>query len=265
MTVLKPYQVAKGLIDLMKLQDADQVLSMYKNLIDKNTFGTFEVSTRLLSDVPRFLQVQDDAFVQEYLVYANQAGKNMVDKVPGNVRALEFYGSFLLRVGDAQQAIQYLEKARELAPNRQNNLYTLGFSYVSANQYAKALEIFKHAYEVAPKNTKAKNYYGAALLLNGDKKGLELIEGYSYQDPFFLSVFNKTGQYKESIKIIERQLKDSPTNHQLRVSLAVTYLFDGQRTKAIEILQQVIKDVPEFKKQGTYLIQEIQAGRNPVK
>src|SRR5690606_7855656 len=199
--------------------------------------------------------------------YMNLVQKTAEDSLaanPKNLRALEFYGNFLVQSGNNTEAVRVLEKARELSPNRQNNLYALGIAYLNSNQHEKALEVFKYAYEVAPSNDKARTYYGAALLSAGDLLQPELLEGYSYKDPFIFSVFSQVGYHKELIKILTARINDNPTNYQLKLSLAVAYLLDGQRTKAVEAIKEIQEAVPDFKQQGDYLIKEIQAGRNPI-
>jgi O-antigen ligase/tetratricopeptide (TPR) repeat protein len=262
--IVKPFQVAKGLITVLTYKDAYKILEDYEKIFAKNTFGNFEATSRLLSDSSTFTQVQNPEFVKTYLDFAFRAGDQMIKDNPGNVRALEFVGAFMLQQGQLPRAIEVLEQARVYAPNRHNNLYTLGYAYINNKEFDKAKEVFEHAYNLKPDVVKARTYYGGVLLLMGDKKGSELIQGYNPNDSFFLSVFNKTKQYKEAIKIQEEQIKNQPENYQLQVSLAITYLFDGQRTKSIELIREVIKKVPEFKGQGEFLIKEIQAGRNPA-
>jgi tetratricopeptide (TPR) repeat protein len=261
--IAKPYIVGKDLIVALSSQDADDVLNRYEKLIQTDTFGKFEVTTRFLSSIQGFVRLDDPEIIKRYLELANKAGEQSVADAPGSVRALEFYGSFLLQTGDYPRAVEMLEQARALSPDRQNNLYALGFAYIRTGQQDKALEVFKHAYDVAPQNDKARRYYGAMLILSGDKKGNELVEGYDAADPFFLSVFNQAKQHKEIIKILEAQVAAQPTNYQLQVSLAMANLNAGNKAVAITLIQGVIKAVPEFKKQGDGLIAEIRAGRNP--
>lgn len=263
--IVKPYQVARAMISVYKTQDAEVILSSYEKIFAKNTFGTFEAVTRFLSDAPNFLKVNDPEFQKRYMIAAQRAGEKSVADAPQSVRALEFYGNFLLMTGNTKEAIVVLERAREISPDRQNNLYVLGFAYVNDGQYDKGLEIFKHAYEVAPENLKAKNYYGGALLLAGDKTGDEFVGGYLHTDPFLLSVFAKTGRYKEVVNMLEQQVAEQPTNYQLRVSLATAHLKAGNRAKSVEIMRTVIANVPAFKEQGEYFIKEVLAGRNPAK
>jgi O-antigen ligase/tetratricopeptide (TPR) repeat protein len=262
-TIVKPLQAGTQLIETLTQKDPAISLAIYKDIFEQNSFATVEAGIRLFSDASRYAQADD---VQVFSTYKQIAESLSSDfKLTNDVRRLETYGIFLLQMKDIDQAIEVLEKARTLAPNRQNNLYTLGITYLNAGEFDKAKEVFKHAYEVLPENDKARTYYGAILLATGDVKGKELIQGYNYKDSFFISMFAQSKQYKEIIKIREQIKKDEPNNYQNQVSLAVAYYLDKQPAKAIALIREVQKVVPEFKGQGDYLIKEIQAGRSIAK
>lgn len=262
-TIIKPLFVANNLIDALSQKDPNTSLDIYEKIINKDTFGNTEIGIRLMTEAQRYVSTNNPAIIQRYIDLVAKLGGEF--EKTDDVRRLETYGGFLMQVGDVESSIRVLEKARSLSPDRQNNLHTLGMTYINANNLEKAKEVFKHAYEVQKENNKARTYYGAVLLLSGDKSGDELISGYSYKDSFFLSVFSRLKQYKEIIKIREQIKKDNPTDYQNQVSLAVAYYLDKQTIRAVGIIKEVQKVVPEFKEQGDYLVKEMQAGRNIVK
>ncbi len=264
-TVIKPLSASRELITVFSQKDAYKVLDIYKSILEKNSFGSDETTIRLLSEANNFMKVDNAEFQKAYLDFSTKAGEEMIVRGPDDVRRLETYGTYLYQVGDISKSISILEKAQTLAPNRHNNLYTLGFAYIENKQLDKAMEVFKHAYEQLPENETARTYYGAVLLLSGDTKGKDFIGNYSYKNPIFLLAFGKTKQYKEVIKIREQFKSDNPTDYQNQVSLAVAYVLDKQPAKAIQILREVQKAVPEFKAQGDALIRDIQTGKSIVK
>lgn len=260
-TVVLPYFAAKDLLDTMRPIAPEEVISTYQNIFSKNSFGIHEAGLRYVGLVSGIKRLDSEELTKQYIEHATQVGESLVSKKPDDVRFLEVYGAFLLQVENYPRAIEVLTHARDLAPNRQNNLYDLGFVYIKTKEYDKALEVFKHAYEIYPQNDKARQYYGAALLLAGDQKGKELIQGYSYKDPFFFSTFLNLKQYDEAVKIREKIIIENPTDYQSYVSLAVAYVLNNQRAKAIETIRFVQSKVPEFKGQGDQLIRDIQAGK----
>ena len=257
-TIIKPARAAQGLILAFKEKEPTQILDVYKKIYEENSFGVTEAGIRLISDSRAFAQSKDQTVLEDYLQTASLYGIDFVNS--DDVRRLESYGSFLLQTGNIPQSIQVLEKAQRLAPDRQNNLYVLAIAYINNNEIQKAKDVLEHAYRILPENDKARTYYGAVLLVSGDKNYKEFLEGYDYQDPFFMSMFAQAGQYKEVIKIREQIKKDNPTDYQNQVSLAVAYSLDKQVAKAIQIIREVQKALPEFKAQGDYLIGQLQTG-----
>jgi tetratricopeptide (TPR) repeat protein len=262
-TIVKPLQAGAQLVDTLKQKDPLVALDIYKDIFAKNSFADVEAGIRLFSEVSTYARSDDSKIIDTYTEVASIIAPEF--KKTDDVRRLETYGTFLLQIGSIKESIEVLEKARTLAPDRQNNLYTLGIAYLNAKDIEKAKEVFKHAYEVLPENDKARTYYGAVLLATGDVKGKELIQGYDYTDSFFISMFSQAKQYKEVIKIREQLKKDNPDNYQNQVSLAVAYYLDKQTAKAVALIREVQKAVPEFKGQGDYLIKEMWAGRSITK
>ncbi|MEN9921120.1 MAG: hypothetical protein RLZZ517_98 [Candidatus Parcubacteria bacterium] len=262
-TIVKPIIVARNLIQVFSEKDISKALAMYETIENKKTFGTTEAGIRLMADIGRYAQTEDQKNLQKYVQLVNKFGDQFINS--GDVRRMEAYGTFLLQIGDIKKSIEVLEKAKNLAPDRQNNLYVLGIAYISNQQMDKAIETFEHAYKVLPENDKARTYYGAVLYVAGKPEGKELMKGYSYKDTFFLTIFSRGKRYDEVIKIRELLAKDNPTDYQGKINLAVAYYLNKQPAKAIVIIKEVQKAVPQFVEQGNYLIKEIQAGRSIVK
>jgi len=77
------------------------------------------------------------------------------------------------------------------------------------------------------------------------------------------TAYLRVGNFAKVRDILTLVLEGDPENTQLRLTLASMHLNLGNRSKAIEELQKIIKIQPDFKEQGEYLIKEIRAGRNP--
>ena len=59
------------------------------------------------------------------------------------------------------------------------------------------------------------------------------------------------------------ELAPEPNDAQTQVQLAAAYLSAGRRTDAVAALQKAEALNPDFKQQGDYYIQQIEAGKNP--
>jgi tetratricopeptide (TPR) repeat protein len=81
-------------------------------------------------------------------------------------------GTFYSYYGLFDDALKYTLRASELSPNKQSILYQLGNLYLQKQDYAKALEIFKRAYEIEVRNDDAFMYLQNILLFLQARKKL---------------------------------------------------------------------------------------------
>ncbi|HEY4517414.1 MAG TPA: tetratricopeptide repeat protein, partial [Candidatus Paceibacterota bacterium] len=121
---------------------------------------------------------------------------------------------------------------------------------------------------LAPQNNDARVIYAAGAIYVGDSQLLNtlLTEGDGptlTSDPRLIQAYIRVGQFAQARTLLEKKISLNPQDWQSHLSLAGVYLQLGERQKAITEIQQVITLNTEFKAQGEYLIQEIQAGRNP--
>jgi len=262
--IIKPYNVGQNLIAALTSNDAELSLKKAQDILDANTFGTSESVIRILAEHSRFTSVSNPEFIKEYIDLATFSGEQMIADFPQNVRVMEAYAGFLLKQNRYDRAIEVLERAQELAPNRHNNIYLLVSAYFATEQYEKAKEVLESLLSTKPDIEKVRVYYGTTLLLTGDQSGNDYLGEYDYRDPFYLQIFNLTKKYDQVVVILEKRIEDEPTNYQLQISLAVAYVYVKEPAKAIVVIQNVIKQLPEFEGQGNSLIKEIRAGRNPA-
>ena len=135
--------------------------------------------------------------------------------------------TFLMRNGDAKQAIEVYQKAIK---NKQRTLFfteepsvynNLGQAYLYAGEYALAVENFKKAIEMAP----------------------DTVEGY----------VNLTTAYLQQNLAVEareaclRTLETFPQAAPLHYNLACAYALEGESQKAVDSLTQAVNLNPELK------------------
>lgn len=144
--------------------------ALFREALAYDSFGTSETREQLaqmsLNSVERgkeIVGVQRDllTFTANELILQAQ-------KLPHDARYQLFTGSFFSRVGQFDQAILYLEKARELSPKKQTILFELGSAYYNKGDRAKAEEVFRKAYELAPEYGEAKDLYLRISTENGN-------------------------------------------------------------------------------------------------
>ncbi len=105
----------------------------------------------------------------EFYAFAKTAVAKEAELNPDYAKAQMIAGSFFSTTGGGEESLRYLERARELAPNKQEVYFELGAAYLNSNQPEKALAIFRHAYEMAPGNQEAGLIYLIGSIYAGDR------------------------------------------------------------------------------------------------
>ena len=135
--------------------------------------------------------------------------------------------TFLMRNGEAEQAIEVYQKAiknkrRTLFFTEEPSVYNnLGQAYLYAEEYAPAVENFKKAIEMAP----------------------DTVEGYVNLTTAYL----RQNLAVEAREACLRALETFPQTAPLHYNLACAYALDGESQKAVDSLTQAVNLNPELK------------------
>lgn len=152
-------------------------LDLFKDTLSYDSFGTSETREQLgqlaMNGFDRSKEVSD--VQKQFMVLSGSELEKQAADLPQDARYQVFAGSYLSRMGDMEKALGYLEKASELSPNKQTILFELGSAYYSNKNFAKAEEIFKKAFELAPEYSQAESYYLQILTQNGKRAEAEKI------------------------------------------------------------------------------------------
>lgn len=149
--------LSTGLIGRREIKE--QAVSMSYNIfaIDEKKLSAGDAS-RLLEEKKKWFDL-----------VTNLASED-VARYPNDLRVLELYGNFYLRLGDVQNAEKLLTKASELAPKRQRTSFMLIQMYLIKGDNKKAYEISKATYELAPAYDLARKTYVLLALREGEKE-----------------------------------------------------------------------------------------------
>lgn len=134
---------------------AEQVISQYKKMIednpkDLNSYLRLGYIYETRSIVP-FINEYDEAleyYLKALALDAVSESKNRAIYVYLNTRA----GSIYYQMKDYSQAIEYLEKAKEMSPQNVEAYYYLGLSYDKIGKTEKARECLSRVIELAPQS-----------------------------------------------------------------------------------------------------------------
>jgi tetratricopeptide (TPR) repeat protein len=161
---------------------------------------------------------------------------------PESPATLRYLGHALFRIKRPKEAMNFIRKAIDLAPDDKESLYTLAECYHEANQTEQALRIFNHL--------RADPVMGPESCLIAGTIKLD------------------TRQYESAIQNFEIGLKHQNIKpeilNDLRYKLSTTYLKQNEIGKALQILKQLSAENPSYKDVQILLnkYQELNANRN---
>lgn len=89
---------------------------------------------------------------------------------PDDLRIVEVYGNFYLRIGDMENAGKLLTEAHKLAPHRQRTSFSLMQYYLLAGNFKDAYTLAQGVYKDAPEYEVARKAYTSISLRIGEKE-----------------------------------------------------------------------------------------------
>jgi tetratricopeptide (TPR) repeat protein len=204
---------------LTRQDDFPQAIDILKDAIKANPNAPGPL-LQLAIIYAKYLRRTDQA-----IDYANRA----IGLDPGNIDAYERLCEIALAAGDEKRAVQSLNHAAEVQNDDPVFWTRLGKLYTSivfkpdrppkADETARLNEIFKKAAQHA----------------NDDPAVLKDVADY----------YASTQQIKEAIPLYLRLLELEPDDTNAREKLATGFVLTNQRDKAVEMLEEIIKEQPE--------------------
>jgi tetratricopeptide (TPR) repeat protein len=233
--------------------EMDKALAAYRKVLDVDP-GQADLASRVAllltrqDDFPQAIDVLKDAvkanpkapqpllqlaFISaKYLRRTDQAidyANRAIALDPLNIEAYERLSEIALAAGDEKKALQSLDRATEVRTNDAAFWTRLGKLYASIvfkadrppkpDEIARVNDIFKKAAEHAGDD--------AAVLKD------------------IADFYASTQQVKEAIPLYLRLLELEPDDTNAREKLATGFVLTNQRDKAVEMLEQIIKEHPE--------------------
>lgn len=262
---MNPMSVSKNLIKAIQITGTNQKgqttfiyengladnMKIFKEIIDKKTFGNPEVRARLLATALSIslLKGAPEKDKQEFIQFAVDEMKQQIIENPDDPKYLYILGSAMINLGENDLAIEYLKKAIDLSPRRQIFYFLLSQAYLQDGQKEQAIEAAKTAYEMEP-----------SLYLSWVNY-IRLIS--AADNEFFTSAIDekiKSGQGEWVERLILENINKSPENIQNYVSLASLYFQINRVDESLKILEDVKEMFPGSEKQIDELRKQIESG-----
>lgn len=142
--------------------------------------------------------------------------------------------------GDAVKQQGYLEQLVAAYPNDERGHFTAGAYYFGQQDYAKAIEHYKKANEIAPSYSPAWNIIGYAYRQTGDyvnaeqafKKYIELIPDDPNPYDSLAELYLKMGKFDEAIAQYGKALQINPNFVNSHQGIAAALLYSGKPDEA---------------------------------
>ncbi|TAL48881.1 tetratricopeptide repeat protein [Patescibacteria group bacterium] len=278
MVVVKPALAGSTLIQAMARVRAqlsgqpellEQSLDYFRKALSYNTLGNGEIREQLaITSGIFFTESVPQELRQEYFALAQTELNKQGEQSENDPRYHLLYGSFLLRAGFADRALESFQKAHSLSPAKQTVFFDMASVYLAIGQPQKALLLLEEAYNLEPDYQLARVYYAVAAIYN---KKFSLAEDLLSKIPpedvasdvRIVNAYADNGQFRKLLPLFLTRLQRNPDDPQNNLSLAALYLELGERQKSLEVLERLKQRKPEMKDQIDFYIKEIQAGRKP--
>lgn len=190
--------------------------------------------------------------------------KDQINNAPGDARMYVLGGMFLNNVGQTAEALPILEKANQLTPNKQSVAIQLATVYINMGKSEEALALLKKAYESDPAYDEARSAYIVGLVLagnDGEAKSIASSTTSLFENERVARAYTSTKQYDKAITMYKKLLSTDQKNIPLRVQLAEVYVTMGQKWSAVEVIQSISKDYPEYKDQVEAMVKQIESAQ----
>ncbi|HEY3660532.1 MAG TPA: tetratricopeptide repeat protein [Candidatus Udaeobacter sp.] len=204
---------------LIQQDDFPQAIDVLKDAIKANP-NNAEPYQQLAFIYTRYLKKTDQA-----IDYANRA----IALNPGDVEGYQRLVEIELAAGQERRALEALDRALKVHTSDPNFWIHLGKLYVAI--------LFKSDSQPKPDELKKTNeVFKRAAENSGDDPGI-LKDVADY--------YAASQQLKEAIPLYLRVLELQPDDANAREKLATGFVITNQRDKAVEMLEQIIKEHPE--------------------
>ena len=274
----KPYMQNKALlrgISEPQVGGIGKNLEIIKKSIGYNPTGRYEARERLtlvglqVAAAPNISDQDKGVFVTGVV---EEMDKELLE-TPDDARAHLVYGDFLVSLGAYEKALPILERALELAPSKQQIMFTLARLYLSqaandkdpktsAEFTAKGLAVIKAAYELAPDLDPSRTPYISALIITGNiDEALPIIKEVEDPTPLVDTELVKalvvSGHVEETIVMLRKAIDVDRNTADAYTMIADVYIFLKQPQDAIAILEDMAEALPSRRSQAEAGIQTI--------
>ena len=179
--------------------------------------------------------------------------RHCVDLVSTRSEAYYYLAQYYTALKQKDKAIAYFQKASVLEPDNDTYLETLANVYVSQRQYKEATDVLQRLYDKNPEREEVLGMLVQLYEQQGDYDNaikaltrLETIEGKSERLSYAKSnLYTQKGDKLAAIAEMKTLADQYPNDNNYRCLYANTLYVNGQKKKAINIYEKVLRQEPD--------------------
>ncbi|MBI2476240.1 MAG: O-antigen ligase family protein [Candidatus Taylorbacteria bacterium] len=244
-------------------------LEHYKKAFAYGALGDSEIREQLVQTTSQAAGNPnvDPKMRSDFFELARSQMAIQLQRTPEDARYFLFAGTFLASFGDFDNAIKALTKARELSPNKQTIIFSLGSAYLGKQDFKSAVLVFKQAFDLAPSFDDARRAYALALVYDKQLKAAEeILQPLNLEsvlnDQRLIIAYFSSGFYGKALESLNFLIKKEPNNPQYYLSRAAVEAALGNRSAAIADLNKAAAINPAAKAQVDKYIEQVKAGQS---
>lgn len=245
-------------------------LDKFKKALEYNSFSYEKIRQNLVLAAINVKKEEsiNNKIKQDYFTFALSEIEKQTREMPPDAHNFYLAGLLLYSYEKYDEALLFLEKARQLSPKKQVVLLRMVDAHIAKKDYEKARQTAKYTYELEPNYEASRITYASAAVYTGNNELASKIlnERYSTDTLFdltLLQAYAETKQYDKIIETYKKRLTEKPDDIQSKVSMAVAFAKKGDRKNAIKTFEEVVTQDSSFKEVGNFWISELRAGRIP--
>ncbi len=178
---------------------------------------------------------------------------------PGEGTVRYTLGVMYLETGNVERAVRELARSAELMPKHYDSQFNLGKLLAATGRPADGVEYLKAAVALKPDDPAAKHELAVALMTDGrTKAAMKVLEGIKPRDTAVLSLMAftalKMGNGDLAMRYSKEALAAQPGNQRAKLMLATATLHAGERTAAVKLLKQLVRDAPATQANVPYML-----------
>ena len=264
---------AADIIDGFRTDNPIERLSHFKQAIERDSFAHQEITEQITQETISLFGKPDvpEETKRAYAEYAETQLNRLITEKPGDARVHVFVASYYRATNQLEKAREELAVARELSPRKPSIIIQQGVAELALGNTEAAVSYMKEAYELAPENAEAREYYIASLLYAGDVEyATELLEAADEKARRRISLgnvaagaANQNEQYEFMVSLFENRVAYEPEVTQHWATLAYLEYKTGDKEGAIAALEQATEINPGFTTTAQCFITNIEAGADP--